>query len=332
MPKKVLESLVREIKRDIASNYRVGDRYLTMRQIAERFEVSLQSAQKGVALLEEEGLVQSRKKSGIFIAALESCGKTEGKRLLVLSNKQDRRFYQVFLDGVKKRMEGSGVSVDLIVNTDEKTNTLAFGDYLLSLHTDGIIALSFLGAALPFYHALREGLDIVSDIIMDELPILPAVQTDNYRHAHRAGELFLEQGYKDFYVFGFYPERNRRFQGFSDAVRPYARSVAYVHLSDYEAMAKTDAIFNNLSPSTALFSCDYSTNYILASQFLKHRGTLRPTNFLAYDSEGDFFHHAGLPPVRCVAPSFFDLGEALGQTLLTKWRSGAYPTPLQQKI
>ncbi len=332
MPKKVRENLVREIKRDIAANYRVGDRYLTMRQIADAFGVSLQSAQKGIAQLEEEGFVQSRKKSGIYVASLSICGKTEGKRLLVLSNKQDGRFYQVFLDGVKKRMEGNGVSIELIVNAGTRTDTLAFGDYLLSLNADGIIALSFLNAALPFYHALREGLDIVSDVILDELPILPAIQTDNYTHAHKAGELFLANDYKDFYVFGFYPERNRRFQGFSEAVSAYARSVTYIHLSDYEAMGKIDAIFNNLSPTTALFSCDYSTNYILASQFLKHKGTMRSSNFLAYDSEGDFFHHAGLPPVRCVAPSFFNLGEALAQTLLTKWRTGAYPLPLQQKI
>ena len=332
MPKKVLNSFLRELRRDIRVNYHPGDRYLTMRVIAETFHVSLQTAQKGIALLEGEGIVRSKKKSGIFIESLESHGTTRGKHLVVLSNKQDQRFYSTFFQGVKKVLEGSGISLDLILNTHEQTDNLSFGEYLVSLKADGIIALSFDKAVLPFYHAVREGIDIVSDIIIDQLPTLPAVQTDNYRHAHEAGKILIQNGYKDFFVFGYFSEQNRRYRGFYDAVKSQARSVTYIHLSDIEAMAKTDAIFHNLSATTAVFSSDYSANYILASQFLKHNVQVRGYNFLAYDSESNFFHYPGLPPIRCVAPSFYDLGESLASTLLNKWKFGEFPLPLQKKI
>ncbi|HCG64138.1 MAG: hypothetical protein CVV48_16935 [Spirochaetae bacterium HGW-Spirochaetae-4] len=332
MPKKVLNSFLRELKRDIQVNHIPGDRYMTMRAIAETFRVSLQTAQKGIAILESEGMVKSKKKSGIYVESLESHGETNGKHLVVLSNKQDQRFYKVFLEGVEKQLEGTGISVELIVNKHDKTDDLIFGEYLVSLKADGIIALSFDKSVLPFYHVIRERVDIVSDIIIDQLPILPAVQTHNYKHAHTAGEILIQNGYKDFYVFGYFPEQNKRYKGFYDAVIPQARSVTYIHLSDIEAMAKTDAIFHNLTKTTAVFSCDYSTNYILASQFLKHNVKISAFNFLAYDSESDFFHYPGLPPIRCVAPSFFNLGEALAVTILEKWKTGTFPTPLQQKI
>ncbi len=332
MPKKVLNSFLRDIRRDIKINYQPGDRYLTMRVIADTFQVSLQTAQKGIAILESEGLVRSKKKSGIFIESLESHGITKGKHLIVLSNKQDQRFYNTFFEGVKKELEGTDITLSLIVNTHDKTDNLSFGEYLVSLKADGIIALSFDKAMLPFYHVIREGVDIVSDIIIDQLPILPAVQTDNYKHAFAAGEILIQNGYKDFFVFGYFSEQNKRYQGFYDAVKSQARSVTYIHLSDIEAMAKTDAIFHNLSFTTAVFSCDYSTNYILASQFVKHNVKVHAYNFLAYDSESNFFHYPGLPPIRCVAPSFFNLGESLASTILSKWKNGEFPVPLQKKI
>lgn len=332
MPRKVFDSFIRDLRRDIRTNHKEGDRYMTMRQIAENFRVSLQTAQKGIFQLESEGIVRSKKKSGIFIESLETRCSTKGKHLVVLSNKQDQRFYHVFFDGVKQQLENTEISLELIVNPHNTTDNLAFGDYLVSLKADGIIALSFDKAALPFYHAIREGVDIVSDIIIDQLPTLPAIQTHNYKHAYDAGEILLQNDYRDFFVFGYFPEHNKRYKGFYDAVKSHARSVTYIHLSDIEAMAKTDAIFHNLSRTTAVFSCDYSANYILASQFLKHNVKINAFNFLAYDSESDFFHHPGLPPIRCVAPSFFNLGEALARMILEKWESGIFPLPLQQKI
>lgn len=332
MPKKVMDSFIRELRRDIIANYEIGDRYLTMRNIAKNFGVSLQTAQKGVATLSEEGMVACKPKSGIFIQSLNSVGKIEGKHLVVLSNKQDKRFYPIFFEGVQHILDGSGVTSQLIEVSQSHTDDYAFGEYLVSLKADGIIALSFHKSILPFYHYLREGGDIVSDIIIDQLPILPAVQTDNYKHAYDAGKILIQNGYTDFYVFGFYPEQNKRYKGFKDAVIDHARSVIYVPLSDYEALAKTDSILHNLTKTSAVFSSDYSANYILAAQFLKHKTKINALNFLAYDSESDFFCYPGLPPIRCVAPSFFKLGEALAKTILEKWETGSYPLPLHRKI
>ena len=332
MPKLVFDNLVRNMMRDIRINYTVGSRYRTIREIAEHFEVSVQTAQKAVTLLIGEGLLSGKRRAGIYVLATERQYVTSGKKLLVLSNKQDFRFYHAFYEGIEKRAGESGVSTELLFNNHERPESLDFGHYLTSLDVDGVVALSYSNSALPFYHAIREGLDIVSDIIIDELPLLPAIQTDNYLHAHKAGEMLIQNGFRDFYIFGYYPEDNRRYQGFYDAVKETARSVAYIHLSEMKAMEKTDAVFHDLSPETAVFSCDYSANYILASHFVKHRIKVTPLNFLSYDAETEFFHYPGLPPIKSVAPSFTTLGESLADMLIRKWETGTFPSPLQRKI
>ena len=333
MPKKIFDSFIRDMARDIKLNYKSGDKYLTIREIAERFSVSVQTAQRGIRRIEEEGIVSVKKKSGIFILSPEQTRNTEGKKLVVLSNKQDHRFYHAFLEGVKNRAENTGMEISFYVNTRSDTDSLGFGNFLTELDADGIIALSFLNSALPFYHVIREGLDIVSDVIIDNLPILPAIQTDNYIHAQFAGNLLLEKGYKRFYVFGYYPKNiNKRYKGFYDAIKSSGRKIAYINLSEMEAMRKTDAILHDLKDDTACFSSDYSANYILASQFVKHNLKVTNDNLLMYDSEEDFFHHPGLPPVRCVAPSFFKLGEVLCDLIICKFLNGKYPEPLQRKI
>lgn len=332
MPKLVFDNFLRLLLRDVQNNYTSGDRYLTVRQIAEKFNVSLQTSQKGVTNLSEKGILEGRRRAGIHVKSTHIELGISGKKMIVLSNKQDFRFYQAFYKGVKEKTESENIDTELIFNTHPKPQSLGFGEYLTTLEADGIIALSFAKSALPFYHALREGVDIVSDIIIDELPILPAIQTDNYKHANKAGKIMVQNGLKDFYVFGFYPEDNTRYKGFFDAVEPNARSVSYIQLSSYHAMEKVDSIFHDLKSSSAIFSCDYSANYIIASNFLKHHKQITHNNFLAYDAEEEYFHYPGLPPIKCIAPSFSDLGVTLANKLIQKWKLGSFAEPLRIKI
>lgn len=58
-----------------------------------------------------------------------------------------------------------------------------------------------------------------------------------------------------------------------------------------------------------------------------------PENVLAYDSEDELFSFKGLKnPIETVAPSFKQLGIALSDTMIMKWRTGSFPQPLQKKI
>ena len=333
MPKKVIGNVIKKIIRDIKANYSIGERYLSVREISGKFGVSQQTAQKVVAILREKGMVEAAPRVGITIIGLEEGGNIQDKKIIVISNQHEKKFNDAFEHGIRDTARKDGVSVEFYQNTYPKSRELSFGEYLLNFDADGIIALAFKNSDLPFYHAMREGLDIVSDIITDNLPTLPSVQTDNYRHARMAGSLLMEQGYRNFLVAGYYPQNsNKRYLGFMDGLNTSIGKAFYVCLRDLNAMSRIDKFFSRADEKSAVFSTDYSTNYILAAKFIQHNRAVQEDNFIVYDSEDDFFHYSGLPPIRSVAPSLKKLGEELYGMLITKWKTNEFPLPLQRKI
>ena len=333
MPKKVLEELLRQLRRDIRTNYAIGDKYLPIRTIAARFNVSLQSAQRAVTALAAQGILASAPRSGITVVGHERARHVAEKTIAVISNQHDKRFDNAFVNGIRGVASQYDVTVNYIENSYPDTSNLGFGDHLLSIGADGVIALAFMNSALPFYHAIREGLDVVVDIILDDLPLLAAVQTDNFTHAQKAAHRFLEGGYEDVLVAGYWPlEMNKRFKGLVAGMEQQGARIRYICLREMNAMATIDHHFHNFTPKSAVFSTDYATNYILAAKFIQHRLTVQDDNFLVYDSEEQAFEYEGLPPIRAVGPSLTTIGEQLCEALIYKWRTGAFAEPMQRKF
>lgn len=331
MPKRVYDGFYRALYRDIVTNYKIGEKYLGVREIATKFNVSLQIAQKGVTELTQTGLLQAAPKRGIFIASTTSAiGNLSSKKITIISNKQDGHFYSAFFEGVQEAGMPFGITTYFLLNTYPKTNSLGFGEYLTSLETDGLVMLSFPDSALPFYHVMREGVDIVSDIILDTLPILPARQTWNYKHAYDAGKQLIQDGCTHFYQFGYYPKNNKRFKGFQDAIRENHMEAYYVELSSMNGVSSTSEILRNITDDTGLFISDYSAAYFVDS--ICSREKTKPKHILVYDTDEDYFHAQYLPPIKAVAPSLKQLGQSLAHVLIQKWQKGSYPLPLQLKI
>lgn len=331
MPKKVYEPFLRALRRDIISNYKAGDRYISVREIAEKFGVSLQTAQKGVTELKNDGLVTSKPNQGITVSLKDAAHTNlSSKTVLIVSNKQDGHFFSSFYEGAKEIADSYGIKSEYIINTFADTTTLAFGEYLTSLNADGLIMLSFPDSELPFYHALREGVDIVSDIILDKLPILPAVQTDNFKHAYEAGKELVAEGCRKFYMFGYYEKDNKRYLGFDKAVREAGFSSRYVQISSISGITETAEVLLDYTSDTGLFIGDYSSAYVLDS--LCSRQNLKPSHILVYDTDEEYFNSKFLPPIKAVSPSFRVLGQKLCMVLVEKWTTGKYPTPMQVKI
>ena len=333
MPKKVFDSLYSILVRDIIKNYQVGDKYPSIRELAKKHKVSTQTVQRGIEKLQKSGLITVRQKAGIVISSLQPIGAVDNKKISVISAIEDTRFVNSFIKGMKEEGEKKGIKIILEDTANLDARSLYFGEYICSLNTDGIITLCYPDSGLPFYHALKEGVDIVSDLILDELPILPAVQTDNYRHSREAGHLFLNQGYKRILVLGYYPaERNRRYEGLRDIAKGYCDEVQYISLSQVDAIWKIDRFFQKFDSYSAVFSADYSANYIIAAKFIQYRIPVKNNNFLVYDCEEDAFLYSKLDPIQKVGPALRTIGSELCKTLISKWENGVYPQPLQRKI
>lgn len=333
MPKHVFDDFFLKMLKHIRTEYKVGEKYLSIREIAASFGVSLQTAQRGVQKLVECGMIQVRQKSGITIVAVRPLRMVAGRKILVISNQNDEHFTDAFMRGIDSVSSERGIEVIFQDNHRSDVSSLDFGEYLLSFGADGIIALSFRDSALPFYHVMREGVDIIADVILDELPVLPAIQTDNHLHARNAGRLMIERGYSRLLVVGYYAQAgNHRYEGFSEVVKDHGASVEYVCLSEIDAMKRLDRFFNTFSPDCAVFSNDYSASYVVGAKFIQFGLRVSNDNFIVYDSEDEYFHYSGLGDVRAIAPSLVEIGTELCSALVAKWESGAFPLPLQRRI
>ncbi len=332
MPKKVLSSACRAITTDIKNNYEPGDRYLTIKEIAEKFGISIQTAQKAVTNLAIDGVITPRPKVGIIVNIQpEHREDLSDKKIIVISNKQDGHFYSSVYEGVKYNVEKYGVKTEFLLNTYEDTSSLGFGEFLVSLDTDGIIALSFFNSALPFYHCMREGRDIISDTILDNLPTLPCVQTANYQHSYEAGLKFAARECRHIFVLGNYQKDNPRFRGISDALGKRGTDISYLCLSYPSTIGLLADTIHGDTSQFGFFITDFAAEYMFASICITE-GCF-PENVLAYDAEDELFRFKGLrKPIETVAPSFKQLGIALSDTLIMKWRTGSFPQPLQKKI
>jgi len=337
MPKQVFPDFLRHLRNDIVSSYNGGDRYLSIRGIAAKFGVSVQTAQKVVTHLAEEQILEPRKKAGIYVSKdiKEIANPLADKKVVVISKVSTPIFYQGFLDGVKERLKDTGVTIKMMVmNESDDVSSLNFGKRLVNLHADGIITLSFTReSALPFYYAIREGVNIVADIILDDLPLLPAVQTDNYKHAFAAGRMMAQMGLDTLYVFGTYPESNKRLLGFSQAVKSSGMSIRYQQLTGVDLMMKTTSILSSLTPKTGIFLSDYTTLHNIASLCSRFHIQFAPGTIVAYDgADANEVRYPGIPPIPCIGPTFKDLGYHLCDVLVHKWIKGSYQEPLQKKI
>ncbi|MDT3360193.1 MAG: GntR family transcriptional regulator [Spirochaetota bacterium] len=337
MPRQVFPDFLRHLRNDIVSSHTSGDRYLSIREIAAKFGVSVQTAQKGVTQLAAEQILEPRKKAGIYVGKgmEEIVNPLADKEVVVISKVSTPIFYQGFLDGVKERLKDTGVTVKMMVlDESEDVSSLAFGKRLVDLHADGIVTLCFTReSALPFYYAIREGVNMVADIILDDLPLLPAVQTDNYKHAFAAGRMMSQMGLDTLYVFGTYPDTNKRLLGFSQAVKNSEALIKYQQLTGVDLMMKTMSILSSLTPKTGIFLSDYTTLHNVASLCSRFHIQFTPGTVVAYDgADANEVRYPGIPAIPCIGPTFKDLGYHLCDVLVHKWTEGTYPEPLQKKI
>jgi DNA-binding transcriptional regulator YhcF (GntR family) len=172
MPKKILDAFFHTLVRVIKNDYQPGDKFLSVRELSAQYQVSIQTVQKGIKRLEEYGYISIRKKAGITINSLRPLKKFDGYRIAVVSAREEPHFIDSFLKGIHKTAETYGISVQHEFINKQDIQSLSFGEYLCSLRTDGIIALNFRNSALPFYHVLREGVDIVTDLVYNSVFIM----------------------------------------------------------------------------------------------------------------------------------------------------------------
>jgi DNA-binding LacI/PurR family transcriptional regulator len=338
MPRKIMESFVRELTRDIASRT-AGDSYLSLNQICEKFSVSYKVAQKGLSELARLKMVHTLRKRGTIILSKTPQPELKQKKIVLLCRGDWGNFNQSFLKGAQSASSSNGIKVELVVNQLAELSTIAFGEYLLKLDTDGVIGIGFPMGALGFCHAISRGLDIVVDIPLQELPYLPSAFTNNFEHARRAGARMKELGIREVLVVtyhdiagdfcrGFVQER---YKGLLAGLDKSAKiSIAPIYQPDSPIIL--DNFLARFNKQCALFSINMDSNHAMASKCYQHAIKINKDNFYIYDDLSDTFTFYGLPPIPVFGPSLESLGAALAKKLIRKWETGRFDEPLWEPV
>jgi len=334
MPRKVIQSLLHDIQQDIQQHYCPGDRYRSVRDVAAHFQVSLQTAHKAITVLAQNGVVVAEQKRGLRVLAHRADWGLVPPKIVLLSNNPDPRFNQAVLHGVQDVCRPLGIEPKVVLNTHADSTSLHFGEWIVALKADGIVAMSFRHAALPFYYAQAQGVPIVSGIIFDDLHTLAAVQHNNTLHAEEAARYFHALGKRRILCAGFWEQNNKRFQAFRETflkLNPRV-DISYAWLARPESVAKLHLFFMHFHVGTdAVFSMEYSANYAVAPYFVSHRIAV-DKNFGVFNNEEDMFQFPGLAPAKSFAPSLRRTGRRLAEKLLKRVESGKWPEPLVETI
>jgi DNA-binding LacI/PurR family transcriptional regulator len=339
MPKQVIDNLLYRLKREICANFKRRDRFFTVKEISRRFGVSYVTAFRAAQALRKQGILTSRRGQGLYIKDMAKIGKKTQSTIALLSRHMGSYFNNGFLRGVEEVANPKGISVELVEAEFSDPRSILFGDYIAGLRADGVIAISFEYSALAFYRAMVLGVDLVADIALNELPQLPVVQTDNFRHGKEAALLMAQKGYREALAIsptgdravtrGFFVER---VNGFREGAAESGMKVTVVCFNEPQPEMRIQKFFNSFGPRKAVFSADLGCNWTAASAFTKNKISLSNDNLVAYDGQAEFFVHGKMPAVTTVGPSLKEIGRGLADKLIDKWETGRFREPMVEMI
>lgn len=327
MPRRRMEYLFVELKRYLATNCNVGERFPTSRDIAQQFGVSVQLAHKAVGRLIEAGYLSQSPHRRPVVRSLDYSPDIGNRRVVLFSNNHDMAFIEGFAAGIEPVLQSESISLRVSANYRTNLDSIEFGEHLLSLGADAVIALNFKSGGLGFYHALREGMDIVSDLPIPGLPLVHTIHPENYRIAEKTAELLLGKDFKRVLAAAPYKIENKRFRAVRSVLARENIDLTLVDTRLMDSESLIDRFFYDFNARSAICSLRYLTNLQLAAKCIQHRVKITEYNFVAYEiPRGTQFHFEGLPPIRGSGFSFELLGGQLARHLITKWKTGAYPS------
>jgi DNA-binding LacI/PurR family transcriptional regulator len=338
MPKQVMARLVSRIVEDVRANYSVGDWYRTVREVGRVFGVSLQTAHRAVSRLSGLGVLERFPGSGIRVVSLGVPDPTlRGLKVLVVSDNPDPRFNAAFMGGIGDAFGPVGIKAVLRVNDVSDTRSYGFGEtvkrWVQETDASGVVSLYFRGSDLPLFFLIAQGIPVVSDIILDALPPLAAVQTDNRTHARKAARIFSERGIRKVLTVGFWDAPNVRHEAFREEFmkgNPDG-AVRYLDLKDHRYVGILHAFLRDFEPKCGIFSLDFCANHAIVPQLVAAKIDCRD-RFLVYDAEDEIVRVSESVSVPAVAPSLRTLGRRLASKLVVRLATGAWSEPVQERI
>ncbi|MDR1018520.1 MAG: GntR family transcriptional regulator [Lachnospiraceae bacterium] len=280
--------IVNWIKDKIKSGeYKSGFRVTSENELAAMFKMSRQTVRRALSVLEKEGIIESRRGSGTYIANLyeenvrtpEVVKPRSTKNIAVLTTYVDEYIFTPMIKEIENTLSSHGFNMQLSFshNSVDKERTV-LKHLLREDNIDGLICET-TKSGLPSMN-----LDLYLQMIDKNIPImflntfypelvLPHVSMDDRESAYIVTEYLIQNGHKDIAaIFKFDDGQGlRRYEGYCKALKKYGieienERIAWVDTKDINPLkAYGKRIMDRVKDCTAVVCY----NDAVAEQFLK---------------------------------------------------------------
>ncbi len=191
------------IKKQIAAGeFQVGDKLISENELSSRFGVSRQTVRQATSILENSGVLERRRGSGTYVAAVEELrAEPITMNVGVVTTYFDDYLFPCIIRGIDKVLTRNGYAMQLSITYNKVENERSILKNLLKKRLDGLIIeptksglpnlnedlyrqIQQIGIPCIFINANYQGLDF------------PVVTMDDYACGRSAAEYLIQKGHK----------------------------------------------------------------------------------------------------------------------------------------
>jgi DNA-binding LacI/PurR family transcriptional regulator len=311
----------------LRTQYSVGQRFLSIREMADQEQVSIQTAFNLMKRLQDDGLLVQRPHGLSFVKAIPA--HIPPYRIGVLVPEKPLWFRACAVDGLKEGFAERIAPENLVLHDTDEISTVNDAELLSGQGYDGIIGMS-RDYGWQFYALHLMGQIVLADIISPSWPSMPVTCVDFRSTAERAGSLLRQYGHKRACILGLghagsNPQSFR--QGFK------GENISLVeNTNTSEGVELFRTTVHNEKP-TALYiaekNCVPIALSVLATEGLRIPDDI---SIVIHDCDPGQYEGFAVPPITSVGPSVETIGKRLAERMSRMLERKAAKDPVVQRI
>ncbi|MFV0401086.1 MAG: GntR family transcriptional regulator [Oscillospiraceae bacterium] len=313
--------------------YRPGDRFLSEKELGDRFDISRQTVRHALDLLENDGVIRRVRGSGTFIADGNTAPGRKTMTVGVVSTYLDDYIFPSILQGIESVLTQEGYAIHLASTYNKAVNEARALQAMMDNGVDGLI-VEPTKSGLPSIN-----MELYRQIQLRRIPLvffnayypaltLPYVALDDEQAGLLAARHLIRSGHKK--VAGIFLlddiQGHLRYSGYTKAIAEAGmdlmedRNIWYTTEDKPYLFTRPEYLLSRLGDSTGVFCYNDQLAFQLIA-FLRSQGLRVPQDISVIGIDNSDMASLSEPPLTTIAHPMRELGVATAE-LLTKMLGG----------
>lgn len=118
---------------------RIGDKLMSENELRKKFAVSRQTVRQAASILENEGILERRRGSGTYIAAIQPTRQRQTMQVGVITTYLDDYIFPGIIKGIEQVLTQYGYNMQIAITYNKAENEMRILEKILSQDVDGLI-------------------------------------------------------------------------------------------------------------------------------------------------------------------------------------------------